>query len=384
MQPKSVRFFFFIACFFLFGNSSLYAAKIRIDFFGEPGCAECDYVKKRIIPKLSQQFDNTLDFFYYDLNETHNYVKLVELEDRLGQQANAAVYLCIGNRTLLAGVTQIENLAATEIQAAIESQLSTSEHPLQEETSAPIDAIAKRYNDFTLGAVIIAGLADGINICAITTLVFFISLLAQSGATSRIRWILGLAFAGASYVTYFLIGLGLLKTLHAIKGFTSVRFIIELITIITLLLLAMLSFRDAVRYARSKKAGDVALQLPAGIKRRIHAIMRRSMGVANVFWAGLVAGTLVTILEGVCSGQTYAPTLVLMGFKGKYGAWGLLALYNALFVMPLLVVLTLVSLGLKIEQLTSWTRRHVVPSKILLGSVFLMLAILLMFLRRIV
>ena len=183
-------------------------------------------------------------------------------------------------------------------------------------------------------------------------------------------------------MTYFLIGLGLLQALHALKGFMILRTAIEVATMIALVVLAVLSFRDAWRYSRTGQAGDVSLQLPAGVKRRIHGVLRRSVTVANAFWAGLTAGVLVTVLEGVCTGQTYAPTLVLMGVEGRHGAWGLLALYNALFILPLLVVLALVSFGLRIEQLTTWTRKHVVPSKLLLGVVFLLLAALLLLLRR--
>jgi hypothetical protein len=356
---------------------------VRVDFFREPGCADCAYVEAHVLPDLTARYEGQFDLIERDLNAESNYVALVATEERFKRRANATVYLLVDNRTLLAGVAEIEAGADRALVTAIAAR-QAGEVPGGLVVPPADAAVARRYADFTLGAVVLAGLADGLNICAITTLVFFMSVLAQVGASRRTRLALGLTFAGASYVTYFVIGLGLLEALHALRGFLVVRRVIELATVGVLVVLALLSFRDAWRYAHTGRAADVSLQLPAGIKRRIHTVLRRSVTVSSVVGAGLVAGVLVTVLEGVCSGQTYAPTLVLMGREGRYAAWGLLALYNALFVMPLLVVLALVSFGLKTEQLTDWTRKHVVPSKLLLGVVFLLLAAALLVLRRLV
>lgn len=358
-------------------------APVRIEFFNEPGCADCAYVSAHVLPGLATRYAGRYELIGRDLNETSNYVALVDVEERFGRRANATVYLLIDNRTLLAGVTEIEAGAGRALSAALAAR-EAGESPAVPVVPAPVEALAKRYSDFTLGAVILAGLADGLNICAITTLVFFMSVLTQVGASQRIRLTIGLTFAAASYATYFIIGLGLLEALHALRGFLVVRTVIELATAAVLVVLALLSFWDAWRYGHTGRATDVSLQLPSGVKRRIHEVLRRSVTVSSVVWAGLVAGVLVTILDGVCSGQTYAPTLVLMGRAGRVAAWWLLALYNFLFILPLLVVLALVSFGLKTEQLTAWTRRHVVPSKLLLGLVFLLLAAALLALRRLV
>ena len=40
---------------------------------------------------------------------------------------------------------------------------------------------------------------------------------------------------------------------------------------------AWLSFRDAVRFRRSGRPGDVSLQLPERLQRRIHEVMRRGL-----------------------------------------------------------------------------------------------------------
>jgi cytochrome c biogenesis protein CcdA len=63
-------------------------------------------------------------------------------------------------------------------------------------------------------------------------------------------------------------------------------------------------------------------------------------------------------------------------------AWSLLTLYNLMFVLPLLAVFGLSALGVRSQRLSAWTRRHVVPAKLLLALVFLALAALLVMSMR--
>jgi len=94
---------------------------------------------------------------------------------------------------------------------------------------------------------------------------------------------------------------------------------------------------------------------------------------------GALAGGLVTVLESVCTGQVYLPTLVLMVREGGFNLrvlW-LLLLYNALFVLPLVVTLLLTWRGLRTERLLEWSRRNVVPAKLALAALFMGLAVLL-------
>ena len=97
---------------------------------------------------------------------------------------------------------------------------------------------------------------------------------------------------------------------------------------------------------------------------------------------GFGIGLAVTVLESVCTGQVYVPTLALVLRSGSSFplAAGYLALYNFMFILPLLIILGLTWQGLKTETLLAWSRRNVVFSKCLLGLFFLGLAALLVWL----
>ena len=69
----------------------------------------------------------------------------------------------------------------------------------------------------TLGVVILTGLVDSINPCAIGVLILLIStLLALANDRNKMLKV-GLIYVVAVYITYFLAGLGLTAFIHAIS-----------------------------------------------------------------------------------------------------------------------------------------------------------------------
>jgi hypothetical protein len=142
---------------------------------------------------------------------------------------------------------------------------------------------------------------------------------------------------------------------------------------------AALSFLDAWRFHQTGNPSSVTLQLPDRIKDRIHRTMKAGLRYNRLLPAVFVVGILVTALESVCTGQVYVPTLALLArAEGPASRWFvLLLLYNLMFILPLAVLLVLVWRGLGTPRLLAWSRRHVVPAKILLGLLFLALAAIL-------
>jgi len=239
---------------------------------------------------------------------------------------------------------------------------------------------------FTAPAVALAGLVDGVNPCAIGTLVFFMSLLFVCGVGGLRLLLVGISFCLASFLVYVAIGLGLLRALHAASGFPLLRRGVDLGMLAALGILAFLSFRDAWRYGRGGRPADVTLQLPRGVKERIHRVMRRGLGSRSLALGAFGAGAAVTALESVCTGQVYVPTLALVaGEAGSPSLRGdalrLLLLYNLMFMVPLVAVFAAAYGGMKSAALLDWSRRNVAPSKVLLGLLFLLLAAMILALR---
>jgi hypothetical protein len=241
--------------------------------------------------------------------------------------------------------------------------------------------VRERAAGFTAVLVALAGLGDGLNPCAFSTIVFLVSLLAVAKVQGRLLLATGAVFCAASFITYTALGLGFLQALRACASFRWLQAGVLWATALGLLVLAALSFRDAWRFRCSGRAQDVTLQLSDAMKARIHRLMRSRLAGGGLVAGAFGLGAGVTFLESVCTGQMYVPTLVYVIHSGASNArtWGLLLLYNAMFVLPLIVVFVLAYRGAGTGFFLSWSRRHVVPSKVLLGTLFLVLAAVLFF-----
>jgi hypothetical protein len=155
-------------------------------------------------------------------------------------------------------------------------------------------------------------------------------------------------------------GIGLKSVLEGISHYHLISQIIRWIAAAAAAIIAVLSFRDAIVFWKTKKTDTIALQLPKQVKLRIHKII-----------GAIITGFLVTLLEAICTGQMYVPFIVAMTTDESLKLTGYLylGLYNFLFVLPLLIVMILAFYGMKWNELAKKTQNNMVKIKILLGIV---------------
>lgn len=348
---------------------------VTVELFFSPGCRECERVREDLLPAATLAFEGRVVWREADLGIVSNYLRLSVCLRAAGNPGRASVFLLVDGRQLLSGYAEIE----ARLFPAIETALGSSPGGQPPGGAAPAN-LAEPAGTFTPWAVLAGGLVDGINPCAISTLVFFISLLAVAGVRGRALWLAGGLFCLASLAVYFAIGFGLLRALHLLDGFGALRAGLNRLMAAVLFLLALLSFRDARRFAASRKPAAVALRLPDALRNRLHRYMGTAVRTRRVAAAALACGAVVTVIESVCTGQVYLPTLVYLVRSGHSVPRNslLLLLYNTAFILPLAAVLVLACLGIQAGALVRWSTRHVTAGKLLLGLFFLGLAILFM------
>ena len=350
------------------------ATAVTVDYFFEPGCNDCAGMQEAVLPALERQYAGRYVLRPFDVGVLTNYLKLVAAQERAGAPDNAHVTLLLDDRRLLSGLAQIRTNLFPAMEACLRDRAAgRSTEPAGLAPPVAQAFLARRLKSFTLAGVLAAGLIDSINPCAISTLVFFMSLLSVARVGRARMWLAGGAFVAATFVTYVALGFGLFRVLYLVVSVRTLRHAVDAAMIAVLAVFAWLSFRDALRYRRTGNPSAVTLQLPAGLKARARDAMRRGLRTRNLLLGGLSIGVVVTVLESVCTGQVYVPTLVFLirGGQSLPASLGYLLAYNLMFVLPLVVILALTCGGLQTMSLLAWSRRNVVASKVLLGLFFL-------------
>lgn len=219
---------------------------------------------------------------------------------------------------------------------------------------APSPAMVPQLPALTLGTVLVAGLADGINPCAFTVLLLFITgLLAaaqarsqESAASVRGRVIgLGSIYIASVFLTYLALGVGLLS----VAGLFTQRHLPARLGAVLSVALGLWMLKD---YFVPEMGFRLAA--PAAVGRWAQASARR-MTVP-----GLVAGgVLIGLCTLPCSGAVYLAVLSLLAAQASaLAGFGYLVVYNGLFVLPLAGILVLASTRPALNRLAHWNLHH--------------------------
>jgi len=294
-----------------------------------------------------------------------------------GERERAFPALLVGSR-LLQGEREIRERLRQAVQEARAPGLSGPPAP-------PTSGLPDSWSRGLLGGklallpILAAGLLDGVNPCAFTTLVFLLSALALAGRSRRQTLWIGVCFTAAVFLTYLAIGAGLLQGVRLAGAFPVVGAALRWLLIAGLAVLAALSLYDyyLVRSGRSK---EILLQLPDRFKQRIHRDIRERSRAAGLVTSSLALGFLVAVFELACTGQVYFPTLVyLVRIRPDAGSFFYLLLYNLGFILPLGAVFLLAYLGVGSQRLAGFARRSLAGVKLALAVLFLGLAVLTFF-----
>lgn len=196
----------------------------------------------------------------------------------------------------------------------------------------------QRFERFQWHAIALAGLVDGVNPCAISTILFLLSYLTLSGMR-RSALAVGLLFVAGCFLTYFLIGLGLWKlSSMAMSAVWGRRIIYPLLGLATITV-AVLAFIECDQLLR-RGSSETVLKLPNSFLRRTHDLIRRTVKAKYALVLAAPAAALVTLIEFGCTGQVYLPTITYVaGLPGQQmKVLPVLLVYNLAFILPLLVV----------------------------------------------
>lgn len=193
--------------------------------------------------------------------------------------------------------------------------------------------------------VAVAALVDSINPCAFSILLLTIAFLFSMGRLrSNILKIGGVYILGI-FLAYFLIGLGFLHALHI---FNTPHFMAK-IGAVLLVAFGLINIFEVV-WPRF----PVKLHIPHSAHHKMAGLIDRA-SVPTAF----MLGALVGVCEFPCTGGPYLAILGLLHDSVTYlRGFGYLIFYNAIFVLPLIIILSIASNQNVLAKVQSWQQQE--------------------------
>ncbi|NSW76600.1 MAG: hypothetical protein HPY68_07470 [Candidatus Atribacteria bacterium] len=353
--------------------------KAVILFFYSSRCPVCRKLKSEVTPSAFAPYLDRIKVIYLDYTITANYEELIRLEEfwKVEEKTSVEIFSAAG-------------YVASEDEARINVQLDeliqkTLALDASKKKVIPTEGEARglitgRFQGFTLWVLVGAGLLDGLNPCAFATIIFMVNLLLVLGHNRRRIVEVGTTYAVAVFVTYLLLGVGIFEVWRSLSVYQIISRVVYGVMAGILIVLAVLSLKDAFEYRKTGKDTEMTLGLPKGWRVKINQYLKESFTNRGFFLAAILSGFVISIVEAGCTGQVYLPTIMYIAREVqeyRLRALGYLLFYNAFFIVPLIVVFLSIFFGSQSKALVNFGRKNVFVSKIALAGLFVVLSILL-------
>lgn len=359
---------------------------INIHYFWGKGCSSCAEMTKKL-DDLIVKYPKIKVYKYEIYDDKENQEILSKVEELLNVEAQYIYipFLVIGNKTIMG--TKFEELE-TYIKYYMENpykdlvgemlgivdydediKLNDNHEDNLKEVKVPILGLVK-VSDLSLPiATIIFGLIDGFNPCALSVLLFLISMLIGMNDRKKM-WILGITFILSSALVYFLCMTAILKVMMVIGARIWFRIILSLVALIG-------GFINIKSYFDTKNIGcNVTNEKQRNktfskIKKFVNerSLLLAILGIALV-------GFTVNLFELACSaGLPLAYIKILeLNKLTTISHYGYILLYLFFYMLDHIIIFTIAMISFKVVGISN---KYVKYSKLIGGLLMLVIGVLL-------
>lgn len=205
-----------------------------------------------------------------------------------------------------------------------------------------------------LPAVVVTGLLDSVNPCAFAVILLLVAFLFTLRKSRGRILQLGFVYILMIFLVYFAIGLGLLG---AVRLSDEPHFVARA----GAWLLIGLGVLNLIEHYVPQF--PIKLHMPAFAGARARELIATASLPATI-----AAGILVGLCTFPCSGGIYVAVITLLNAKTTL-AWGIgyLALYNVMFVLPLIAILLAAANRVTAKAWAGWERHHALDIRLWYG-----------------
>lgn len=350
---------------------------LKVFIFERTGCDNCEQLNVRI-NELLKRYDDKLECIYFSLDDSNKKALLNAFIHTyngyyIDQVSTPIVFF---GDSMFWGEDAVKNVPDAMLQLLNGNSIPVTRYPdLYDIKNAEIEMV-NAFSSVSFIAVMIAGFVDGINPCIFTGLVFFVGLLSVAHFSRKVLIKIGICYCGSCFITYLLIGSGLLGAINFLWRFQFIISYIYFIMGMLMVLLSLLSLYDAISYYKLKDSNRIVLQLPEKIKALIRKVMKTGVKSYYLLPGIFFVGVVVTLLESACTAQLYLPTMVMLyDHSGlSFHTFLLLLLYNLMCIMPLVGVFCALLLGINSFSFVKFNKKQIVYSKLFLSLLFFVFA----------
>jgi len=366
-------------------------------------CAGClVYIEEDLIPTLNGLgYDNITKKDYVNNVEYRKELNFLMESDNIPYyyQSHIMTFIFSNSTVILGGHVPVhvitglmtwENVSTLEkvlvVQDDMENPsryvvLGSKGEPREYPIDTPISEYLKWYNDRNgtlvsspnesnngknfIVFIMVNGILDGINPCAIAVLLFFISFLFMVRQTKTRILVSGLIYILSIFIVYFLIGLGILNAI-IISNEPHLMAKIGAALIIFLGILNIISFLWP--------EVPLKLEIPEFSRTRIKDSLKKATMPSTLF-----LGVLVGLCTFPCSGGIYIATIGLLTLSSTYFSGILyLLIYNFMFILPLIIILGFVTDKRILKKTFEWHNSGRRIMKLIMGIVMILIGILIL------
>ena len=212
--------------------------------------------------------------------------------------------------------------------------------------------------ELSLWMVIGAALIDSINPCAFGVLLFLMAVLLSMGSAKRALRS-GMVYTFVIFSVYLLAGFGIMRFAGDFLALSNVKMFVGIVILIG----ALIEFKDFFWEGKG-----ISLKIP-----KFAGPWLESWAKKGGLFSLIVLGALVALVELPCTGGIYLAILSLIASSGVKGVV-YLVLYNAIFVLPLVLISYFVYKGAKVEAINLWVQNNKRFMRLAAGIVMVLLA----------
>jgi cytochrome c biogenesis protein CcdA/glutaredoxin len=354
MNPKALLFLLLLL-------PLAFPALQLVEYYGA-GCPHCARVDASL-SELSSSYNLSIirkEVYYDSANRQEMFGAYVRFGLDPGKGGVPTILL--DNRSLLVGEMSKERLAGIfdeHISDPSRSGIYTSDS---------FSGIEELDPASTLTPVVLVGaaLADSVNPCTIAVMTLLLGTILRTGGKRKVLMAAG-AFIGVVFVSYYLMGLGILRVI-AEPSLTNAFF-----TLVTFaaLVLAALELKAYFQY----RPGFLSIEIPLFLRPYMKDVLAKATSIPGVAFAALICSLFLL----PCSSGPYLIVLSILAKSITLQGLLYLFIYNLIFVLPMVVVALVIYAGkATTDQIGEFRETHIRMFHLIAGLIFLVLFLLLL------